>query len=351
MTNYTSDREKFKNWIRIYPLYEEGRVSHFLGVLERITDRYGANRVPNATASAAVAVSTAPAAKGGMSGTSSSGVHIHSPVFYSPEYSDSMIGVMEGHSLPPPLTIPSLAAGMAVDAVASGIRWNQSESTTRTNSTTGGTRTSQPKKSTPRASRAKSSSSTGRTSTTGSTMSTSTSQGENMAAGSESGAGGEGKGHPVDPALGYSYPLTYSLMGDVQKKDAGDKAREPHGSSSCSGSSSYGSRSDSGGTSRDSSNNFDDGSLMKNNVNNHNANGGPGKQNYKHGREGQDLESYRLGSGLEPISGAGDSSQQLFLRNISSNSMSSIVLMPGDIGLVDDNFAFDDDLLSYPLNE
>lgn len=45
VTNYTIDKQKFRNWIRIYPLYTEGRVSHFLGVSEKIVDRFPPLRI------------------------------------------------------------------------------------------------------------------------------------------------------------------------------------------------------------------------------------------------------------------------------------------------------------------
>lgn len=48
VTNYTIDKQKFRNWIRIYPLYTDGKVSHFLGVSEKIVDRFPPLRIPTA---------------------------------------------------------------------------------------------------------------------------------------------------------------------------------------------------------------------------------------------------------------------------------------------------------------
>lgn len=38
LTNYTREREKFTAFLRVCPLYSDGKVSHFIGLLERVTD-------------------------------------------------------------------------------------------------------------------------------------------------------------------------------------------------------------------------------------------------------------------------------------------------------------------------
>jgi hypothetical protein len=37
VVNYTKDRDKFVNFVRVCPLYHDGRVSHFIGLMERVT--------------------------------------------------------------------------------------------------------------------------------------------------------------------------------------------------------------------------------------------------------------------------------------------------------------------------
>mmetsp|Transcript_11433 Transcript_11433/g.15740 ORF Transcript_11433/g.15740 Transcript_11433/m.15740 type:complete len:896 (+) Transcript_11433:59-2746(+) len=84
VTNYTADKQKFKNWIRIYPLYSEGKVTHFLGVLERIADNQMMHqKLPSIVGATAAVAVTEGEADGVQGHSSASKVHIHNPGFAS----------------------------------------------------------------------------------------------------------------------------------------------------------------------------------------------------------------------------------------------------------------------------
>eukprot|EP01036_Dinobryon_divergens_P026503 gene26503-35166_t len=337
ITNYTKDNQKFKNWIRIYPLYVEGRVSHFLGVLERIADRYSMYRLSNTAAtSAATAVTSAFITAGAMPGlphnlphpNPSSGLSqgdpasgvLKSSIDFGINVTDSQL--QHVMSAPQHVSPSSSSAASSTGAPAKDGESESSQSG-KTNSSSGSKSLPLPRRATSRG-KVKS----------GNAHSIAHSLGN--FAGPIANINVLERTNQSNPPY-YSHPLTTA---QVNYGESGLQKSSSNSSSRDSG----GSMSGSGGTSRESQSNFDSSAA----GGNFNERGSESKND--------------VNSGGLALSGSSSSTVNLLLRNTSNASINSIISVSSelkfstnasDIVIGDDVFGdmtFDEDLL-YPLTD
>ena len=360
-------------------------MSHFLGVLERIADRYSMYRLPNTAAvSAAVAVTAAAAA------TASIPVgHIHHPMASLDVYKSSVdIGInvtdaqIQHHAALNPLNVAqnNVSASSSASRSSNATKGNRQKDGESMSSLSGRTNSSGGSSSSQRGA------SQGQVQSQSQSLPVSQSRPRTRggkshsteSSSSSAGSSGQKEGHhltnppplPVKSGAGqhpyYSYPLTTAQVNDPMNSGESANSKKYNSSSRNSGGSRSGSAtgsgsgSGSGQTSNESCTNFD-GSDPSRSEGSESTKDDSFRDRGVSDRQMNDFRSEpgsRAGSFGDLLAGSGHSSSSLLLRNISTGSIASmnsdLKFSTNDINILSEegfgDITFDEDLL-YPLTD